>query len=127
MTKILSFLDLDLEVCDFESAECLPVKGSSQLLDQGHGNVHWRPEKMLHFEPTKRGSNWKRALNERFNWLADDYLLEFGYTKKTYDNNRFLWTLRNILLDVRGKMRSRYCHTRWILRRILQKITRGEY
>ena len=109
MMKILSFLGLDMEKYDFEAAQKLPIKGSSDIRDQGRENVHWLPlNKTQKFNPMKRWENWGRARHERFNWLAGQYLLQFGYSKQTFTENQNLWNLWNIIQDVKWKTRSRF-------------------
>lgn len=99
--RLLLFLDLDPGKYDFEEARQLPVRGSSTIRDQGDG-VHWVPmEKRSDFDPMSRWRHWSRARHERFNWVAGRYLKRFGYELQRSASNRFLWTVWNLVLDVR--------------------------
>ena len=99
MTRILSFLTLDVERYDFNAASDLNVMGSSELRSS-EGTVHWKArEKSADFNPIGRWSHWKRPQHERFNWLAGAYLERFGYAKKQYESQRTLWNRWNMILD----------------------------
>jgi len=101
LRHILVFLDLDPGKYDFEEARQLPVRGSSTIRDQGDG-VHWAPvEKRSDFDPMSRWRHWSRARHERFNWVAGRYLERFGYEPQRWGSTRVLWTVWNLVLDVR--------------------------
>jgi hypothetical protein len=101
----------------------LPVRGSSVFRGQDPTNIHWKPvEKTADFNPLLLWSHWDQALHERFNWLAGQYLVQFGYDKKQYTSNRFLWAVRNRLLDLRWDVRTNL--KRWSQKRILRRVLR---
>lgn len=101
MRKILAFLQLDPDKYDFRAALDLPVVGSS-VFKRGEGPVHWEPvSKTDAFNPLARAAGWTRRRHERFNWLAKDTLLYFGYQPQEFAGNRWLWVLWNRLLDVK--------------------------
>jgi hypothetical protein len=99
LTKILTFLGLEIKKYNFKAAENLAVIGSSELQDS-EGLIHWKArEKRADFNPIGRWSHWKRPRHERFNWLAGAYLERFGYAKKQYESQRTLWNVWNMILD----------------------------
>lgn len=107
LRRVLAFLDLSVKTYDFEAAVHLPIRGSSELKAQGEKTTHWHPvEKTSAFTPLQRWSHWSRSLHERFNWIAGQYLVQFGYEEKRYPANRLLWTVWNRILDSRPKARS---------------------
>jgi Sulfotransferase family len=80
VSEILNFLELDPHRFDFESAERLPVRGSSEFLGPSRDTVHWDPvEKDSTFAPKERWRAWDIKLHQRFEWLAGDQLRELGY------------------------------------------------
>ena len=100
LCRILAFLNLDEAIYEFEAAAKLPVRGSS-VLRGNQKEVHWEPvNKTPDFNPISRWNDWTRALHERFNWVAGNYLLKLGYEKKQFAANRMFWTLLNLLLDI---------------------------
>lgn len=99
MTKILSFLGLDIERYDFNAAANLTVTGSSELRNK-EGKVHWNARKKTSdFNSIKRWHSWKRPLHERFNWLTESFMEQFKYTKKQYKSYQTLWNVWNIIMD----------------------------
>jgi protein-tyrosine sulfotransferase len=106
LQKILTFLDLEPDEYDFETAMHLPVRGSSAFGRQ-EGKVHWRPvEKTADFNPLQRWSHWDRAKHERFNWLAGESLTAFGYHEMKYTPHPHLWTIWNLALDIKWRVGS---------------------
>lgn len=100
LEEILSFLDLDPQKYDFDTASKMPVKGSSELSEKE--NVHWKPEeKNTDFDPTKRYDNWDRKKHQRFNWVAGKYLDKFDYPRVTYPGSKIAATAKNILMDIK--------------------------
>jgi protein-tyrosine sulfotransferase len=76
---IFEFLALDATRYDFEAARNLPVRGSSAF-GRGNGKVHWKVvAKDSSFAPKERWHSWSDAQLERFDWLAGDQLVDFGY------------------------------------------------
>lgn len=85
MRDLLAFLELNAEQYDFEAAEQLPVRGSSDLALTG--DMHWQPVMPPpDFEPLKRWKEWPRHRLERFDWIAGPYLEAFGYPR-SYDSH----------------------------------------
>lgn len=79
LCKIFTFLNLDAEVYDFDKAINLPVRGSSVFYGKKKENIHWEPvKKTIDFDPTKRWKHWNRILHEQFNFIAGEYLQQFG-------------------------------------------------
>jgi hypothetical protein len=112
--RIFDFLGLDVATYDFNAATNLAVRGSSMVRRHWEEKVHWRPvEKTTDFDPTLRWNHWGRALHERFNWIAGEYLGQFGYEAKEYKTNRSFWTIWNIVFD-----------RIWLIRSSLQSISR---
>lgn len=110
LKRIFEFLNLDTDVYDFKATLNLPVRGSCQLLDQGK-SLHWNPvEKSSDFNPIERWHHWSRSIHERFNWIAGEYLSDFGYKRKVFNRNRLVWTLWNIVMDIIWRTRTLYKH-----------------
>jgi hypothetical protein len=105
--RICDFLGLDVATYDFNSATNLAVRGSS-VFRGGEEEVQWtRPvEKTTDFNPMLRWNHWSQALHERFNWIAGEYLGQFGYEAREYKTNRTLWTIWNLVLDITWPIRS---------------------
>ena len=79
LRSLLEFLELDTARYDFEAARHLPVRGSSAFGRDGHG-VHWNAvAKDASFAPKERWRSWSAAQVARFDWLAGDELVQFGY------------------------------------------------
>jgi len=102
MSKVLRFLELDDGVYDFEKAENLPVRGSSQSREES-GDLVWQQQsrESLQFDPLKRWGDWSRYRHERFNWLAGDRMHRFGYDLEggpAY--SRVGWAALNVAMDV---------------------------
>lgn len=106
LLRIFKFLELDAEKYDFSAAESIPVRGSSEFRG-GKKAVHWEPVKRTaEFNPLLRWSHWDRGMHERFNWIAGEYMAEFGYEEKQYKNYRLLWALWNKILDIKWRLRT---------------------
>lgn len=107
LRKILTFLELDGEAYDFDVAVNLPIKGSSELRRRGKSQLNWQPvEKTSDFNPLQRWSHWGHTLHRRFDWIAGQYLTEFGYETKYYSNNRMLWSVWHNILDIKWQVRD---------------------
>jgi hypothetical protein len=115
LPKILNFLNLDGEVYDFDAARELPVRGSSTHRG-GKDHVHWEQpvKKTSDFNPIGRWKNWDRRMHERFNWIAGQYLTEFGYEVKYYTNHQRAWRTYNRVVDATGKHRPHELMPSWI-------------
>jgi len=109
LRRIMSFLDMDPALYDFEAAINLPVRGSSSLRQEGADwrqsfiapGIHWNPvPKASDFKPLERWRNWNHAEHQRFNWIAGKYLPLFGYEMEPNRDKRWLWATRNMMLDV---------------------------
>jgi hypothetical protein len=112
VSEILTFLELDPHRFDFEAAERLPVRGSSEFLGPSRNTVHWDPvEKDSNFTPKERWRAWDIKLHQRFEWLAGDQLRGLGYQGLVAPVTSPLSVARHKFLDVvwgtrRGSRRS---------------------
>jgi protein-tyrosine sulfotransferase len=80
LREIFDFLELDPALYDFAAARNLPVRGSSAF-GRRDGKVHWDSvAKDAQFEPKERWKNWTAAQVDRFDWLAGEQLVGFGYS-----------------------------------------------
>lgn len=108
MEDLLAFLELDPSRYDFESAENLPVRGSSELAE--NGDLHWQPVDIPSgFDPHRRWENWPKARLERFDWIAGTYLEAFGYPRYT-DHQRT--PMYHRVTDLRDLIRAGMVKTR---------------
>lgn len=101
MTRILLFLDLPVHLYDFNAAAELPIIGSS-FANSGD-RVDFTPkEKSSDFDPLRRWSGWSKAMQTRFNWVAGDFLVAFGYQTElpSFSLRIRIW---NHVLDARWK------------------------
>jgi hypothetical protein len=106
MSEILAFLSLNTATYDFDAATNLPIRGSSRYR-RGDEAVHWKPiEKTKDFNPLLRWSRWNQALHERFNWIAGEYLVQFGYEKKQFTTNRRVWAMWNKTMDINWRAKT---------------------
>jgi protein-tyrosine sulfotransferase len=79
LRAIFEFLGLDAGRYDFEAARALPVRGSSAF-GLAEGRVHWSGvAKDPSFAPADRWRSWSAGQLERFDWLAGEPMLDFGY------------------------------------------------
>jgi len=79
LRAIFAFLGLEAQRYDFAAARNLPVRGSSAFGLQD-GKVHWQAvPKDNTFAPKERWRSWSPAQRERFEWLAGEHLVDFGY------------------------------------------------
>jgi hypothetical protein len=100
MRKILNYLELDTGQYDFKAAANLPVVGSATF-KRGEAGVHWMPVKKTdEFKPTERADGWTRAQHERFNRLAKNELIYFGYEPVEFSGNKHLWRLWNKFVNI---------------------------
>lgn len=107
LCRIFSFLGLDSEAYDFDTAESMSIMGSSELRKTERDEVHWRSvKKTSDFNPLSRWHHWSGAKHERFNWIAEPYLSQLGYTPVTQSKNRSFYIAWNVILDLRRKARS---------------------
>ena len=126
LRKIFTFLNLDVKVYNFDKAINLPVRGSSVFHGKNQENIHWEPvTKTSDFDPTKRWKHWNRMLHERFNFIAGEYLEQFGYKLKKYDTNQYFWDVLVRMLYVRTKL---YCMVKhiWVWTKMIIKDILGE-
>jgi protein-tyrosine sulfotransferase len=83
LRAVFEFLRLDAQRYDFTAARNLPVRGSSAFGLQD-GKVHWEVvPKDKTFTPKERWRSWTAAQRERFEWLAGEQLVDFGYADST--------------------------------------------
>jgi hypothetical protein len=79
LTRLLSFLDLDVADYEMSAAERLPVRGSS-VFHGSRAQVHWDPvERTPDFDPLRRWAHWTAAEHTRFAWLAGRQQTALGY------------------------------------------------
>jgi Sulfotransferase family len=120
--KIFDFLNLDVATYDFNAATNLAVRGSSVFRGE-EDVVQWkRPvEKTTDFNPMSRWNDWSHALHERFNWIAGEYLEQFGYETREHKTKRSPWTIWNLVLDMIWPIRSLLQSTLRTLKRSLKR------
>ena len=83
---------------DFQAARNMPVRGSSAF-GREKGRVHWATvAKDPSFAPKERWRSWSDAQSERFDWLAGEQLVAFGYAPSRR-RFTFLRSLRHTLRD----------------------------
>ncbi len=123
LRRIFSFLGLDSERYDFDAARDLPVIGSSELR-QLEPKMHWKPvEKGERFRPTLRWAHWGRALHERFNWIGGQYLGRLGYAMHRYPTKQVRWTMWNVLMDARWRVKTGLRQIRALLSRVRSRLS----
>jgi len=122
LSRIFDFLGLDISTYDFTAAASLAIRGSS-VFRGGEEKVQWkRPvEKTTDFNPVSRWSHWSRTLHERFNWIAGEYLEQFGYEVREYKTKRPLWTIWNLVLDIIWPIRYSLLSVSRTLRRSVKR------
>ena len=114
LRKIFSFVGLDDQLYDFDSALNLPVRGSSVFHGNQNSQVHWKPlPRTPEFDPTKRWKHWNRFLHEKFNYIAGKQLMQLGYKEKKYITFRHFWFIWIRLLDFKYELGQsfRYIYT----------------
>jgi hypothetical protein len=103
LEKIFNFLDLSTNDFDFEKIKNLPVIHSSfhdgSVKPKDFDPTERQSVKPKDFDSIKRHKKWSRIKHERFNWLANDELLYFGYSPEEQITYKFFWKLFNLLLD----------------------------
>lgn len=108
LTRILSFLNLELETYDYDRARNLPIRGSSSLVDKGEAAVHWEAQKRhADFDPVNRSSHWNKHQRARFAWLAGSAAEKLGYEVATGLLQRQSWIVWNRASDIRFAFRWR--------------------
>jgi protein-tyrosine sulfotransferase len=79
LRAVFQFLDLDATRYDFHAARSLPVRGSSAF-GRERGKVHWEVvAKDASFAPKERWRSWSAAWLDRFDWIAGEHMVAFGY------------------------------------------------
>lgn len=80
ISRILSYLELDVAAFDFERAYSLGVVGSSDLRrEQGH--VDWEERsKSADFDPLSRFAQWSSYRHRQFNAIAGKQMEALGYS-----------------------------------------------
>ena len=98
--KLLDFLGLDPQHYDFEQARQLPVRGSSEILENDRVELHWDPlDKTEDFDPLSRHRQWTDFMNYRYQQIAGSTMASLGY-QRAYDGPVHLsWKLRSLFLD----------------------------
>lgn len=113
--QIFSYVGLDPSTFDFERAVNRPVRGSSTVRPTGAEKVQWQPvEKTDEFDPLSRARNWTDAQHARFNHMAGDLSIRFGYplvetgkspaSKAANLGQDALLTARNLLRPIRRRL-----------------------
>lgn len=112
LTKILTFLRLDVQAFNFEDALSLPIFGSSQHFDVSQqltsktGYTGWKiVDKKKDFNPVERWQTWSDAQHARFNCIAGAEMKHLGYDLKEIDNNT-LYRLINFVADQKWRLIS---------------------
>jgi hypothetical protein len=124
MSKLLSFLDLDVAAYDFSRAERLPVRGSSVFLG-GRGQVHWDPvERTADFDPLRRWTGWNADQHRRFAWLAGRQQVALGYPLDDSVPDTTAARARQRLASARWRVRRGIDLTEYRLRGWLGPMTR---
>ena len=105
LLKIFDFLGLNSGLYSFEEADKSPVRGSSSF--QGDDKfLHWKSvHKTSNFNPNSRWNHWSQKLHQRFNWIAGEYLVKFGYETK-YENMNYFWKVWNHVEDFKWRGRN---------------------
>lgn len=95
---VLNFLNLDITNYSFQAARELPVIGSCDLSEGG--GVHWRGvKKRQEFNPIKRWENWNKFRLRRFNHLAGQCMIQFGYIEGINQKRNLIKAICNKLMD----------------------------
>ena len=98
LLKIFDFLGLNPDLYSFDKADKSPVRGSSYFRGDDQ-SLHWKSvKKTSDFNPNSRWSHWNQKLHQRFNRIAGEYLVQFGYEKE-YENMNYFWKIWNHLED----------------------------
>jgi hypothetical protein len=127
MNQVLWFLGLDTERYDFGQARELPVRGSSEMLKNEEGDLHWDPlEKTESFDPLSRYGDWTDFMTYRFEQIAGSAMTSLGYKTACHRPAHFSWKLQSLLLDSLWflKMPFRPLYRKWILRKARQPFGR---
>lgn len=105
--RILAFLELDPAQYDFEAMRELPVFGSSQIVAEGDGKVHWEGNKFADFDPNKRWQHWDQSLHERFNRIAGSAMAQFDYPLQPNRTPIVIRLLRAVGFELRWQLLKR--------------------
>ena len=99
LKELFSFLQLDPDNYDFQKAGKLPLRGSSDLVEQGE-EVHWKPvERIGSFRPLERFEHWSPATHARYNHIAGKEMELLGYPCDQVSGPSWLFRLKNRPLD----------------------------
>ena len=105
LLKIFDFLGLNPDLYSFKEADKSPVRGSSSFRGDDK-SLHWKSvKKTTEFNPNSRWSHWNEKLHQRFNWIAGEYLVKFGYEKE-YENTNYFWKVWNHLENFKWWVRN---------------------
>ncbi|MGF1496341.1 MAG: sulfotransferase [Elainellaceae cyanobacterium] len=108
MRSVLNFLGLSPEAYNFDMAVNLPVFGSSEEFAKAREAAIADPDQSgwqvvnkckQKFNPKSRWSHWSPAQHCRFNWIAGDYMEQFGYELEQASS--VTGGVRNRLLDLK--------------------------
>lgn len=101
MEGVLDFLGLDPATYDYEQASQLPVRGSSEILEQDKKALHWDPvEKPDAFDPLSRHKHWSGFMNYRYHQVAGAEMAAFGYPDANSGKTTVSWRVRSLVLDL---------------------------
>ena len=113
IARICEYLGLDPARMDFEAAENLPVRGSSDLRKKPTDPMHWGPvEKTSAFNPIARWHEWSAARQNQFLSWAGPELVALGYEQRDALpaptlSNRIAAFVRNLRFSVSLRRRNR--------------------
>jgi hypothetical protein len=94
LTALFRQLSLDPSVYDFDLAQRLPVRGSSQLGGAAR-SISWEPRpRSEEFRPLARGAELSPSAATRLRWLAEPEMRELGYWQA--DDRRLLGWRRGL-------------------------------
>lgn len=121
LRRVLEHIGLDPETYPFDRAEALPVRGSSQLVEQG--GVHWSPVDRDSVNPEDRGRSMSTAHRRSFDRIAGAELEQLGYERdRDLDAPRLVEGLTE---QLPSKARASWTARRWAgrLRRRLRSLS----
>ena len=106
LIRIFNYLDLDPKDYDFDSTASLGVSGSSVVRNET-GEVHWQTTKRSpDFNPLARFKDWDSKRHGRFNWIAGQSMIRFGYELQENNGSKRIAIARNRLYDMKRTITS---------------------
>jgi len=115
LKPLLEFLELDPQRYDFEQADQLPVRGSSEIVEQQDQDLHWDPvEKTDAFNPLTRHGGWSGFMHYRYQQVCGEAMEPLGYPPLELIRIPWWWKLRSLMLDglwlLKAPLRPIYRH-----------------